>query len=545
MKPLRYYQTEAIEALYNYWRTPNSQNGLIVLPTGTGKSLVIAALIKKIHDAWPQTRIMVLSHVKELLQQNHDEIVEHYPSVDIGLYSAGLKQKDFHAKVIVAGIQSIAKKVHNLDPAPEIVIIDEAHLISQNDNTRYKEAIKILQLMRPKLKVVGLTATPYRLDSGWLHTGDGSIFDQIVYEYPIDVAIDDGFLCPVTTRCPSVRLDAEGVKKQGKEYIAGELEAHIINSHKTELAVKDLIEKGSDRGKWLIFASGLKHADIISAELKKYNISNAVIKGDTPSSERTELIETYKGNRLEELRCLISVGVLTTGFNAPAVDLIALMRPTQSCGLYVQCVGRGTRLHKEKKNCLVLDYAGNILRHGPIDSVNPDYTPWSEGDGIAPAKECPNCQSMVHAAKRVCDFCGFEFPPIEIKIRTKASQEAILKKDIEPEVIEVKSTEYDIHKKEGKKDSIKVSYYYGELAYKVCEWIFPEAHWLQGVYQYEAFCRLIGMSYPYPASAQEFIERLVLEHAQFEAIKTVKEGKFDRVIGRVQKVKEYDDAIPF
>ena len=541
MKTLRPHQSEAMAALYAYWNQPGSGHGLIVVPTGGGKSLLASAIIKDISEKWPGTRILVLSHVKELLAQNYEELLAYWPAAPVGIFSAGIGRKELQAPILIAGIQSIAAHAHKMSPPPEIVLVDECHLIPRNESTRYLSTIKLLTQMYPHLKVVGLSATPYRLDSGWLHHGDGAIFDRIVYDVPVQSLIDQGYLCHVTTKAPPVKIEANGVRHSGREYVAGELEQHVLDSGTTPAAVADMIERAKDRKKWLVFACGIKHAMEIKSLLEDAGIATGIITGDTPKAERDRLIEDFKGGTLSPIRALCNVNVLTTGFNVPAVDFIALMRPTESVGLYVQMVGRGMRVAPGKDDCLVADYAGLTIRHGPIDAVDPSRTPF-DGDGVAPAKECPECQTIIHAAIRVCPVCGHEFPKNEIQIKTTPTEAPILKAQIEPELLEISYTEYSVHKKEGKKDSVRIIFSHGLGT--VSEWVFPEANTQWGNFYYRKFCKELGLSEPYPATAVDFLDRILPEA---ERIWVVKEGKWDRVKRHVWKIKEevYSDCVPF
>lgn len=543
MKQLYPYQREAIDALYKYWQSPSAGNGLIVVPTGGGKSLIMAAIVKEIEEKWPGTRILILSHVKELLEQDYAEIKEHWPQAPIGIYSAGLGRKEIQSPILVAGIQSLAAHAHKLDPAPEIVIVDECHLIPRNENTRYNSTLKTLKQMYPHLKVIGLSATPYRLDSGWLHHGDDSIFDQIVYDIPVQMLIDQGYLSPLSVKGPEIKIDVSGVRHSGKEFVAGELEQHILESNVTAAAIQDLVERGKDRKKWLIFAAGIKHAIEIKNNLDLYGIESGIITGDTPKREREDLIDAFKGKSLQPIRALININVLTTGFNVPQVDLIALMRPTESVGLYVQMVGRGLRKAPGKYDCLIADYAGLTIRHGPIDAVDPGRPPYTGDGGVPPAKECPECQGIIGASYRVCPVCGYVFPENQIYINNRPVEAPVLKAQIEPEEIIVTYTEYSLHRKEGKKESVKITFSHGLGT--ISEWVFPESNTQWGDFYYRKFCREMGMVEPYPSRADEFVSRPDLREAK--RIWTIPEGKYDRVKrhewGEVRE--KYIDDVPF
>lgn len=220
MKELRPYQRESIDALYKYWRNGGVDPALIVIPTGGGKSLIMAQLIREIVEDY-NARVLLLSHVKELLSQNYDELLELWPQAPAGIYSAGLRRKEIQAPILIAGIQSIDGNVHRLDPPPEIVIIDECHLLNSTETSRYARAMTTLKAMYPNLRVVGLSATPYRLDRGWLHKGENAFFKEIVYDAKIQTLIDDGYLAPLSVKNGSTTIDTSGLHKQGKDWKPG------------------------------------------------------------------------------------------------------------------------------------------------------------------------------------------------------------------------------------------------------------------------------------------------------------------------------------
>jgi DNA repair protein RadD len=547
MKELRDYQRKCIDSLYEYWRGENPGHGLLVVPTGGGKSLVMAALIQEICERWPGTRLLLLTHVKELIQQDYDEIRAYWPDAPMGIFSAGIGRKELQAQILVAGIQSIDKHAHRLIPPPEIVLIDEADLIPRSESTRYRKVLKTLSQMYPDMKCIGLSATPYRLDSGWLHLGKDAIFDKIVYDVPVQELIDKGYLCPVVPYGSPVKIDIANVHHSGKEFLSYELEEAAMSGDITEQAVNDMVRRAADRKKWLIFACGKKHADQIKAQLDVHGINSAIITDSTPKKERDDIIDMYKNNSARDpIRALINVNILTTGFNAPAIDMIAMLRPTESCRLYVQSVGRGMRTYPGKENCLVLDYAGNTIRHGPIDAVHPEAQWEGDGSGLAPVKECPECFALVLAAVRVCPRCGFVFPKVEIQIESKPSEAPLLKSQVppaEPEKLDVEYTEYRLHTKTGKPDSVCITYHCG--LQDVREWICPESGGQLGQYFYGQFCKAIGIQYPYPPTARDFLQNIL---PQAKRIISVREGKWDKVKAREWTVRienNVNDDIPF
>ena len=469
MLELRPYQRAAIDGLYNYWADRKGDNPVIVAPTGSGKSLIIAHLIKDAMS-YTGTRVLMLTHVKELIQQNADELLGLCPELreDIGFYSASLKKKVLRKPITFAGIQSIHKRAYDMVPAPDLVIVDEAHLIPKTDGTRYNKFLADLRTCNLGVKVVGLTATPYRLDSGWLHEGDNAIFDGIAYDIPVADLMEQGFLAPVISKSGVKTIDLSNVGKRGGEYIESELAKAASDPELVTETVAEIVRYGAERKAWLVFACGVNHAELLRAEFETHSIAADVVTGADNMTDRADKIERF---RRGESKCLINVNVLTTGFNVPHVDLVAIVRATESTGLYIQIVGRGTRIAPGKENCLVLDYGDNVIRHGFIDKIKPKIKGQSQ-DGEAPTKKCPACLTVNHAAVKMCIDCGFQFPPPQFNHGTKAYSGAMISTQVEAEWVDVDDVGYSRWRKEGKPDSIRVTYYCGLI--KVSEWLCPD-----------------------------------------------------------------------
>lgn len=460
---LRPYQEEAVQSLYDYF-SRNDGNPLIVLPTGTGKSLTLSAFLKRAIEEWPETRVLVLTHVKELIQQDYAALMNIWPEAPAGIYSAGLNQRDIDAKILFAGIQSIHKHAYKVQRC-DFVIIDEAHLLSDNNNSMYRNFLNELREINPRLKVIGFTATPFRLDSGLLYDSENSLFNDISYEASILDMINQGYLAPVVPKRTKTQLDVSNVGTRGGEFIPGQLEKAVDLDPINQAAVEEIIEWGKDRRSWLVFCSGVDHAHHIRDALRAHGATAETVVGSTPSAERARILEDFKSGKL---RALTNANVLTTGFDAPGTDLIALLRPTKSTGLYVQMLGRGTRKAPNKTDCLVLDFANNVKLHGPLDLIKGGKKNKTEG-GVAPTKECPECDSIVPASVRECPDCGYEFPRT-VKIEEKAATDAILSTQIQPEWVKVTNVSYAYHAgKNGKPPSLRVNYQCGLLRHN--EWI--------------------------------------------------------------------------
>ena len=401
---LRDYQQRAIDQLYD-WLSTNEGNPCLVLPTGAGKSHIVAAICKDAIQNWPGTRILMLTHVKELIEQNAEKMRLHWPNAPMGIYSASIGKRQLGEPITFAGIQSVAKKAHLLGHI-DLIIIDECHLVNHHDEGGYRTLINALQGINPNLRVVGLTATPFRLGHG-LITDKPAIFDEPLIEpVTINELIYHGYLCPLKSKLTHAQLSVEGVHKRGGEYIESELQKAVDVEEKNVEIVDEVIKLADNRTSWLFFCSGVEHARHIAEALRFRGITAEVVTGETPKAERAAILKDFKAGKI---RALTNANVLTTGFDAPCIDLIAMLRPTMSPGLYVQMAGRGLRVSDNKDHCLVLDFAGVVQTHGPITGVNAPEAQGT-GNGEAPVKVCDNCHELVHPTARQCPSCGFDFP---------------------------------------------------------------------------------------------------------------------------------------
>jgi len=402
---LRDYQDKAIKMTYS-WLERNPGNPCIVLPTGSGKSHVIAELCRDAIRQWADTRILMLSHVKEILEQNAEKMLAVWPEAPLGIYSAGIGQKEIN-RITFAGIQSIYKhadKVGEID----LLIIDEAHTISHNEQGIYRSFIGALQEINPHVRIIGLTASPYRLGHG-LITEKPALFDALIEPTSILDLIGKGYLSRlISKQDPIFKIDVSGVHKRGGEYIEKELQEAVNNDKYNHSAIEQTLARAGNRKSWLFFCSGVAHAERINELLQEKGIKSACVLGSTPKEERESILARFKAG---EIQAVTNNNVLTTGFDAPNIDLIVMLRPTMSPGLYLQMAGRGLRIAPDKQNCLVLDFAGVVEMHGPITHI---VTPGKGGNGTgeAPTKVCPECQEILHLSAKECS-CGYVFPEKE------------------------------------------------------------------------------------------------------------------------------------
>jgi DNA repair protein RadD len=467
MLQLRPYQDEAKASVYGHLRT-RDDNPCVVIPTAGGKTPVMASMCKDAVGLW-NGRVLILAHVKELLEQAADKLNAICPEVRFGVYSAGLRRRDTAHPVIVAGIQSVYKRACELD-AFDLVVIDEAHMIPPDGDGMYRQFLADAKVVNPHLRIVGFTATPFRLKTGAICTPDGFL-NHICYEVGVRELIVQGYLCPLITKAGRTKADTSGLHVRGGEFVPREVEDLMDNDALVEAACAEIVEHTRSRNAVLIFASGVKHGEHNVSVLKNtHGIGCGFVTGDTPIDERDAVLARFKAGGL---KYLCNVNVLTTGFDAPHIDCVALVRPTLSAGLYYQMVGRGFRLHASKANCLVLDFGGNVLRHGPVDQIRVKER--DAGSGPAPAKECPECHAVVAAGYARCPECGFEFPPPErTKHEAKASEAGILSGQITTTKHAVKDVFYSVHRKRGAGDdaprTMRVDYKVGFNDFK-SEWV--------------------------------------------------------------------------
>ena len=428
MITLRGYQQEANDAVFNYFYSGKRGNPLVVAPTGSGKSHMIGGFCKQVMNTWPDQKITIISHVKEILTQDYSTMREHLGNKAIGLYSAGLRSKTIK-NITIAGIQSIYNKPELFDQT-DLFIIDEAHTIPHTPGGQYHKFFS--QVKKP---VIGYTATPFRLGTGYLHLGKDAFFNDIVYTIPIRTLQDEGYLCKLTSKGTKKRLDASNMRKQAGDYLLKELSLAFDKEAITKDIITELLSYKELRKKWLIFAIDIAHAENITYQLLCAGIKTACVHSRMEGN-RDGVIQDFKES---EYQALVSVAVLTTGFDAPDVDLIALLRPTASPVLHVQIIGRGLRISPGKEDCLILDFAGNLLRNGPIDA--PIIKIKGKGTGEAIMKECDACYEIVHAAVRICPCCGKPFV-FRHKLTSKSSERKVLELAAWHPVDEVKYFNY-------------------------------------------------------------------------------------------------------
>ena len=380
-----------------------------------------------------------------------------------GVYAASLKRREVDKQVTFCQIQSVYKKAFDFGRV-KMMVVDECDRIPNEGAGQYRSLIKDLRPINPDMRLVGLTATPYRMGIG-LVFGQDRPFDELVFDAGIRDLMQDGYLARLVNK-DVARPDLSGVHIRQGDYVASELEGVMCDEVKVERAVTEIVKYGEDRKGWLVFCSGLKHAKMVNDAFEKLGVEAPIVDGEMKMSVRDELVGRFKA---KDLRCIVNVNVLSVGFDAPHVDLIALMRPSKSAGLFYQQCGRGLRICEGKNNCLILDMAGMVYEHGPIDTLNDRVKTKDKGPpGKAPVKTCPECLTIVAAGCRTCPECSTPFP--ELPVARHEHTAALISPISDATTLPVTSTTFKEHvgKDESKPPTVCVTYACGPQ--RIREW---------------------------------------------------------------------------
>lgn len=523
MIKLRPYQEDAIAAVWRFFRENPHGVPLVVCPTGSGKSLLCAKLIEMVIKQRPTYKTLVVSHRKEILEQNALELQGILATEPIGIWSAGLGQKRMR-RVTYANIQSI----YRADiPETHLVIIDECHLLPPDSKSMYQKFISRIFDKNRSCRILGLTATPYRLDSGSLLDND-SLFTDIAYDISIRDLIDQGYLSNLISRISESAVDLSEVKRSGHDY--NQTEAEAVFNPETEKHCDEIIAKAGDRKHWLLFCSGVKHAEHTAEVLTAKGIPTLAVHGELLNMERDRRINAFKSG---EVKALTNCNILTTGFNHRAVDLLVLLRATKSTALFVQMVGRGMRTAPGKQNCLVLDFGNNIKTHGPIDLIKVKTKKGQKTEiSRMPSKTCPMCGCVVFIKVSRCPSCDYAFPSASCILQPVASTAPIIS---EPETHNVVGWDAKIHKKEGKPDSLRLTYKL-EGGGQVSDFLCFEHGGFAAQMARKKWAARAGNIIP-PASTEEAFMR-IRELAEPKTVSLVRDGKYHRILSMTLKAPE-------
>jgi DNA repair protein RadD len=392
---LRPYQQEAYDAIMS-WVRKSREPCCIEAATGCGKSHIIAAVAHAIHEISKGKNVLCLAPSAELVKQN----CEKYRATGnkSSIFSASAGEKSLRYPVVFGTPLTVKNRIGRFKDIAAIVI-DECHGLTPT----IREIIDAIRAHNSNVRVIGLTATPYRMNTGYIFATwpDGRpvsetmtvepYFGACVYRVRAKPLIEAGYLTqPVLGKRGAdgystlhMRLDAKG--NFSEEDVD---RAYHGQGRKTAAIIADIVDKSRDRQGVMIFAATVQHAkeclDSLPGSL------SALVTGETPAKERAAILEAFKARKL---KYLVNVSVLTTGFDAPHVDVIAMLRATESVGLLQQIIGRGLRISDGKVDCMILDYAENIERHCPDgDIFSPEIkVKVKGGDAEGITCKCPDC----------------------------------------------------------------------------------------------------------------------------------------------------------
>lgn len=363
---LRPYQTEAVARSVAFLKRPRAANGLAILPTGSGKSLVIASIV-----AGLDAQALVFQPSKEILQQNYGKLI-HYgfrPAV----FSAALGKKQISGGVTLATIGSVVRHRESFRDV-RYVLIDEAHAVNPKEGM-YKEFFDAFE--GQDVRLLGLTATPYRLAS----TTDGPIlkfltrtrprvFSEVVYHVQNGQLFREGHLARLEYhRIGGFDRSKLRANSTGADYTDKSVQQYLLETRfesKLERVVNRLLEIG--RKGVLVFTRFLAESEHLAARIP----GAVTVSAETPAGERDRILREFKAG---SIRVVANVGVLTTGFDYPELDTVVLARPTMSLALYYQMVGRCIRPHPEKTHGMVVDMVGLMEQFGRVEDLHIDSRP--------------------------------------------------------------------------------------------------------------------------------------------------------------------------
>lgn len=485
MRP-RPYQNAAVHSIFEYFASGKQGNPFLALPTGTGKSLIPPLFMQWAMQQWPNQRMLLLTHVKELIEQNYRTLMKLWPTAPVGIYSSGLGRKEGWAPLVFGGIASIKNAAYTLGHR-DLLFIDEAHLLSPNESSMYQQVIKDLLLINPLMKIVGLSATPFRMGQGKIT--DGGLFTDMIFDITgvdaFNKLLDDLYLSPLIPKRVDNIIDVSDVRQLSNDFNQGQLQDSILRQNITGKALEEAYQLGMDRKCWIVFGAGIENCELITNILNEMGVPSTIVHSKMDDDTRDSRLRAFKEGHY---RAIVSNNILTTGFDHPQVDCIIDLRPTTSVVLHIQKYGRGTRPyfhpsysyeqleefhHRKaaielggKRNCIVLDFAGNTERLGPI---NDPRIPNKKGKstGEVPVKLCDNCGAYNHISARFCADCQTPFV-FKTKVKPTASTTEIIKRnDPKIELVEVSMMLPKIHKKIGKPDTLKVTYFQGIRPFSV------------------------------------------------------------------------------
>ena len=549
---LRPYQLEIHDAAIDFL-CEKTGNGIICSPGGTGKTLTMNAIIRTLVTQWPGSRIMSLVHDATVIDQNVNSMLRYWDKAPLGVYSAGLKQRDTLQPILYAGIQSVAKRFAEFGFV-NLLIVDECDMVSPKDNALYQKFLTGLRLVNPKLRVIGLTATPFRLGIG--HLTEMDMWDEVIIDFTQGEKfmwfVENGFLSPLVNKKAAKEIDITNISMRMGDFDEKEMQAAADTDELNKAVVDEMVRYGSDRNHWLLFAAGIQHGTKLTKLLNARGVPSIMLTGADSRDERDAAESAF---RRGEYRCLVTFGLYGRGYDFPKLDLIGVARATQSTAWWLQAIKRGTRVAEGKRDCVVLDFASNTRRLGPVNfPIIP--APRRKGGGMAgdaPVKICGVCQSYVPIQTRICPDCQTEFV-IKPTIQKFATSDEIMVKVKETSLPQIE--DFRVLGIKYQACTSKKQTYYMRVTYSVgtsrfSEYLFFDSSNLFIRKKLHLWWTHRGGLLPLPCSVDEAVERAASELAIPSIIRVDVANKYPEVIGAdfdpdaVLSDELEDDYVPY
>ncbi len=468
MIQLRDYQSEAVSSLWDWFLRHPDGHPILDLPTGSGKSVILAEICRQALNNWPGSRILMTVKSRELCEQNLEKLLHIWPDAPAGVHSASVGRKDIGHDILYTTIGSVYQKAHLLGRV-DIILVDECHLMDTKDSGMYRRLISDLQAYCPHVRVVGVTATPYRNGGVWITAGEAPLFTGIAYKVKLRELLDRGYLSPLVSAGQVENVTgADGIAIVNGDYNIRQLAERLDRAELIDASCREMVRLAAGRNRWIVFCVTVEHANHVKDKLVELGVATNVVTGETSKAEREKSIAYFKAGRY---RCLTTVLALGIGFDAPDIDFIGLMRNTKSPTLYVQLLGRGLRLAPGKENCKVADFTDTIETLGPVDAIT-GRGPKRKMTHEKPVKLCEECGSINAVSARECIDCGAPFEIIETSPHgIRASDAAIMSGQAATLTrYSIDRVTYAKHVKPGKPPSLRVEYWHG-LRVVAKEWV--------------------------------------------------------------------------
>ncbi len=538
------------------------KNCLLVVPVAGGKTYIINMIIEALRKIDSRVRVCCICHSATLINQLRQELFENQPDADVGLYGHTLGEKRLYNDITCSMIQSVYNKISEFNRCPDVIIIDETHMVSHNEQTQYRQFINAVRQINPNSILIGLTGSPWRSDSGRLDEGENSLFDNITYEISLQYMFEEGWL--VKPKVPMIQtvMDTTGVKTRGGDYIVSQLERAVDTD---DTNVKCAIEtEALSRGRRRLFAMtvSIQHCEHIRDALRNAGIQTEMVHSRISKEDFNRNMAWFKDDSPER-KCLVNVGQLNVGFNHPPIDCLINCRPMRSPVLYMQFSGRGLRpvyasgydletkdgrlaaiANGTKPDVLFLDFGNTIKELGPLDLLDVRKKGNKKsGDEPSEAKEvvaktCPACGELCLPSQAYCFNCSYCF----INITPAAEKNhAILSEDIPPRELSVIAVSHKRHVSKNQDGMLKTPTLrvdYVTMAGRYSEWICFEHP--NGSYPRNRAIAWHKDRMPDTPAPDTIEEALQIKYPEPSSIFTKPEGKYDKITGYDFSVKDED-----